>query len=333
MEDAAEAQVDIKVSEEIIRHAMQQAVSAYIAQRRARVPYFIRKHFSLRGVLRLYRNGLGADLFKASFNLFWAWPRLLARLLSSIAASIGLRGLAACLSRIPTGFETNVQRELTWLIYTELLEVPFQDGKREAQHDALLEEILNQPEMTPLYRPYVEQLRERHGYAEFRTGLENNLREFYLTREAASDMAANTMTLAAGGLYFQQITPGALAISGVISQAIAYHLAVSNFFLGPTLGALYYHYFPPTPAASLTITIIVGIMVVLTLVASFAGIIVDPILAILGVHERRLQTFITHLEHVLMDQQDSSYRIYDHYYARVFDFIDYLILATSRLKL
>ncbi|ETX08053.1 DUF6635 family protein [Candidatus Entotheonella palauensis] len=328
MEDAAEAEV----SEEIIRHAMQHAVSAYIAQRRARVPHFIRQHFSLRGALRLYRNGLGADLYKASFNLFWAWPRLLVRLLSSIAESIGLRGLAACLNRIPAGFETNVQRELTWLVYTELLEVPFQDGKRETQHDALLEEILNQPEMTALYRPYVEHLRERHGYSEFRAGLENNLREFYLTREAASDMAANTVTLAAGGLYFSQITPGALAISGVLSQAIAYHLAVSNFFFGPTLGALYYHYFPPTPSASLTIATIVGIMVALTLVASFAGIVVDPILAMLGVHERRLQTFITHLERLLTDKQSPSYRFYDHYYARVFDFVDYLMIAASRLK-
>ncbi len=249
-----------------------------------------------------------------------------------MAIAVGLNKLASFLNRLPVGFETNVQRELTWLVYTELLEVPFQDGKRESQHDALLEEMLNQPEMMALYRPYVAHIRERYGYCEFRTVLEKNLRTFCFTREASSDMAANTMTLVAGGLWFQQITPGALAISGVISQAIAYHLAVSSFFLGPTIGDLYYHYFPPTPSVGLTIATIVGIMAGLTLVASFSGILIDPILSMLGVYERRWQHFITHLERLLTDNQGQHYRVNDHYYARIFDFVDYLSTAASQLK-
>lgn len=74
-------------------------------------------------------------------------------------------------------------------------------------------------------------------------------------------------------------------------------------------------------------------MLALALVASFAGILVDPILAMLGVHERRLQHFITHLERLLRGESGPSYRLYDHYYARVFDFVDYLSTAASKLTL
>ena len=144
-------------------------------------------------------------------------------------------------------------------------------------------------------------------------------------------MATNTITLLTGGVLFHQMTPGALAISGVLSQAIAYHLAVSGFFLGPTLGALYYYYFPPTPSMGLFLATLLGAMTVWTLVAIFAGVIVDPLLARLGVHERRLQQLITQLERSLQGQHGHSYRIYDHYYARVFDFVDYLSTVASRL--
>lgn len=321
-----------EVSEEVIRRAMQHAGAAYIAQRRARVPFFIRDHFSLQGARRLHRQGIGADLYKAPLNLFWAWPRLLVRLLSAVARSIGLNALASSLSRFPVGFETDVQRELTWLLCTELFEVPFQDGKRQSLKDALLEELLIQPEMTALYRPYVQRTWECEERPEFQMHLEATLREFCLTREAASDMATNTMTLLAGGVLFKQMTPGALAIGGALSQALAYHLAVSGFFLGPTLGTLYYHYFPPVPSGGLFIATLLGAMVALALVTVFSGIIVDPLLALLGVHERRLQQFITHLERSLLGQHGQSYHLYDHYYARVFDFVDYLSVAASRLR-
>ena len=324
---------EAKGPEEIIRQAMQQAISAYIAKRRARVKPFVKHHFSLRGTLRLHRQGIGADVYKAPLNLLWAWPRLLSRLLSSVAILLGYQRLAAGFNRIPAGFETNVQREVAWLVYTELLEVPFRDGKRDSLKDALLEELINQPAITALYRPYVEPLWRRDGHPEFKTNLEKTLREFCLTRDAASDMATNTMTMLAGGVLFKQMTPGALAISGAISQALAYHLAVSSFFLGPTFGALYYHYFPPTPSSGLLIATVIGAMMVLALVTSFSGVIVDPILALLGVHERRLQRFITHLEQSLLGQHGQPYRLYDHYYARVFDFVDYISIVTSRLRL
>ena len=145
---------------------------------------------------------------------------------------IGLGRPASSLSRLPVGLETDVQRELIWLVYTELLELPFQDDTRESRKDALLEELLIQPEMTALYPASVQHLWEGEDCSDFKLNLEKTLGEFCLTREATSDMATNTITLLAGGVLFHQMTPGALAISGVLSQAIAYHLAVSGFFLG-----------------------------------------------------------------------------------------------------
>ena len=90
---------------------------------------------------------------------------------------MGLNRLALCLSRLPVGLETDVQRELTWLVYTELLELPFQDDKRDSLKDALLEELLIRPEMTAIYPASVQHLWEGEDRAEFKLNLEQTKRQ------------------------------------------------------------------------------------------------------------------------------------------------------------
>ena len=47
----------------ILHHAVDQGIDAYITSRRARIPGFINRHFSVRGALALHRKTFGRDWY------------------------------------------------------------------------------------------------------------------------------------------------------------------------------------------------------------------------------------------------------------------------------
>ena len=112
---------------------------------------FTKKHFSLKGATRLNRKALGSDLYKAPLNVVWTLPYLGLKASSSLLKKIGSKKIPSHIEKLPVGFETRVQKEITWLIFTELLEIPSAQENRKSNRDALLEEILNQPEISALF--------------------------------------------------------------------------------------------------------------------------------------------------------------------------------------
>ena len=57
-----------------IRAAVNDATRCYLAERRARVAPFTRRHFSFRGALRINRWALGKDLLRTPTNVLWSIP-------------------------------------------------------------------------------------------------------------------------------------------------------------------------------------------------------------------------------------------------------------------
>ena len=112
------------------------------------------------------------------------------------------------MERLPVGFETNVQREISWLIFTELLEIPYDQGNRKSNKDALLEEILNQPEISSLFNEELSKIYSKSKNPKFRSTLEKNLQEYSKSRTAAADLAGTIISLSAGAAIFGKMTPG-----------------------------------------------------------------------------------------------------------------------------
>src|SRR5918992_1029005 len=83
-----------------LQQAVDQGIDAYVTSRRAKIPGFIDRHFSVRGALALHR-------------------------------------------------------ELQWLLYTELLELPYAQEGRASHRDALLEHILAEPRIAALCDEYL----------------------------------------------------------------------------------------------------------------------------------------------------------------------------------
>lgn len=312
-----------------VDQAITTAFDKYIALRRAKIPEFVNKYFSAKGALKLHKKALGSDLYKGPINISWSVPYTIFKAIATVFKKAGNKKIAALFEKLPRGFETSVQKEVTWLIYTELLEVPFTQGERTSTKDVLLEEILNQSEIAMLFDEQLLKIKKKSGDPIFRSRLEDNLREYASSRTAAADLAGTIITLSVGAALFKQMTPGAMATGTAVATALAHQTAVSSFVLGSTLGSLWYSIFPVSASMGLIVATTGTIMAAMSIVTSFAGVITDPIQRKLGIHQRRLRKFIDCIEKELKGTGKSKFAIKDRYVARVFDILDVLKTAAS----
>jgi hypothetical protein len=315
-----------------LQHAVDKGIEAYITSRRARIPIFIAQHFSFRGALALHRKTFGRDVYKYPVNLVWSLPVALVQGATDLLAKAGATRTAQWLHRMPRGMATALHQELHWLLYTELLELPYAQEGSVSHRDALLEHILADPEIAALCDTYLRQL---HGVAErpaFRAALERHLAEYGKTRGAVSELAGSLLHLAAGYATLSKATPGALSAGTAAATAIAQHLAIANFWLGSTVGAWYYTVFPVTASAGLVAATTGALLAAGGVVTALAWIVLDPLLATTGLHRRRLDRFVTALGEELRGGRGGAYRVRDHYIARVFDVLEMLRTAATAFR-
>jgi hypothetical protein len=309
--------------------AVDKAIQNYVVSRKDKIPGFAKKHFSFPGVLALNRKAIGSDLYKAPLNVIWFPPCTVLKVSSVLLKKVGFQRVSSRIENMPIGFTTDVQKEVTWLIFTELLEIPYIQGKRKSNKDALLQEILDQPEISSFFATALSKIYRKSRNPAFRFALEKNLLEYSKSRTAAADLAGSLISLSAGATMFHKMTPGALSAGGALAAAIAQQTAISNFVFGPTLGSIYYGVFPASTSVALVTVSTGSVLAALAIMSSFSGIITDPIQYRLGIHGRRLNRLIDSIEKDLRGMGNSGFKIRDQYIARVFDLFD-LIMKAAR---
>jgi len=99
------------------------AIANYIRSRKEKVPPFVRKYFSFKGALGLNKHAFGADLYKVPLNVAWSVPFLGIKTSSALLKRLGMINIPRRIDNIPPGFETRVQKEINWLIFTDLLDL------------------------------------------------------------------------------------------------------------------------------------------------------------------------------------------------------------------
>lgn len=313
-----------------VNAAVSEAIRGYLAQRRTRVAPFTRRHFSFKGAWEINQCALGKDLWRTPVNVLWTVPQLLAQGGAALGHKLGFERLAQQFERLPSGFKTDVEREIEWLIYSELLELPFTQNDRRCTRDALLEAILEQPAIREWLIPQLQRLDQLAHQQNFRQRLEAYLTSYTGSRTAAADLSGSLISLAAGVAAFKQFTPGAMAMGGAAATAIANQMAIANFVLGSTLGSWYYGLFPVAAGTGLLAATTGGLVAALGVLSALAGVITDPIQQALGLHERKLLKLLDALEQELTDQ-GNGYRLHDAYVARIFDLWDLLQTTTRAL--
>ena len=318
--------------EPLARRAVERGIKRYIATRHERVDTFVDRHFSLSGAVRLNRAALGWDIVRAPLNLSLAAPQAGLRLAGLGARRAGADRLAQRLTSVHLQRRTDVARELDWHLHAELLELPYDDGTRVFQRDALAEAILADPELTGTLRMRLERITARSIDQHWRDTLTQAMAEYTGSRTAAAEMTTALVSLSGGALALNKLTPGALSLGPALAATLAQQAAVASFPLGASLGGLWYGWFPVAPPVALVAGLTGGLVAGAVLVASLAGVVADPVQRRLGLHQRRLHRLLEGMQRQLLDPAAPAYAAHDHYVARLLDMLD-LLGAAYRLAL
>jgi hypothetical protein len=311
--------------QELARAIVHDAVRKYIATRRERIDPFVDRHFTLSGSLALHRRAIGWDLLRAPANLFLAGPALSVELASWAARRVGNHRLAAWLAGRRLLVETDVAREVEWLIATELLEIPCLRRDRASYRDAIAETIVADSRAAERLGAQLHSL--AGGDPEFRGRVVLAIENYLGSRSATAEIATGFFAAGIGALAVKQATPGLVTLSSTIAGAIAQQTAIAAFPLGASLGGLWYGLFPATAGPGLLAVTTGGVFLGGALLAALSGIVTDPLQRCLGLHRRRLLRLLRALEGILSGETGQNLTMHDHYVARLADILDMLALA------
>ncbi len=320
----------VRLDRQLARAVVDDAARRYFASRRDRVKPFVDRHFSLTGAAAIHRKALGWDLARAPANLMLAVPHLAVRLAASWTRSLGPPRAAEFLKARKLLFETDVAREVEWLIMTEFLELPFGQGSRRSDKDALADMILSDPRLAETFDEALTEIGRRAGDGDFRRRLEDALATYGGTRAASADMATSLLSLATGAMALKQATPGMVSLGPALAAVIAHNAAVASFPLGAWAGGVWYGMFPVAATPALVASVTGGLLVVAAMAGAFAGLITDPLQRRLGLHRRRLIRLVAALEEGFFNDGGNGFVARDQYVARLLDLAD-LIGSAWRL--
>ena len=294
----------MNTSTDDISATYEQALRQYFNHCRARVPDYVKSHFQYPGVVKTNCRALGWDLLRSPLNLFWAPFYLLLMITAFVSKKLKLKTLHCWLINTPGGITTNVQAYVAEKIRTELLRVQDITGETE---DFVAHKIATSH--SPIHNALAPLI-------------ESSLNQYVLTRTASADITNSLASFIIGALAWKKFAMGAFAIGLLVAVEINHYLAVENFILGRSIGALYYSVFPEDPSFTMRLIGVCLTLVLMAIVAPLSGFISDPIQSIFGIHQRRLHKMIDTLEKDVLQRNDSRYKPKDQYLARLADTID-----------
>ena len=309
-----------------VRAIVDRAIDRYIAARHDKVAAFVDGNYSLIASLRLHRKAFGLDLLRAPANVALALPYVASQLAAAGLDAAGADRLANRIRRQKMFFDTDVAHELTWRLHTDLLELPYDDGRRRSNRDALAAEILADGRVAAALDTFEAALVRSSEDPVFRWRLQEKINTYMQSRTAAAELANNVVLASAGATLFKQLTPGALSLGPVLAGAVAQQAAIASFPMGTAAGSLWYGLFSATPSGVLVASMTGGLIGLGAVVTAFAGVVTDPLQRALGVHRRRLHRLIDALG-VELKGGRQAFQVRDHYAARILDLVDLARMA------
>lgn len=314
-----------------VRKAVVTAARRYFEARRARIPDFARSTFSAGAALRLHRRAIGWDLARAPANIALAPVHVAARAAGGLANATGMKSAARWLRTRRVLMETAVAREVRRRVMVELLELPWEDAGGVSPGDALAEAILAAPEVRALFEGALgaEVGADRRKIS---AEIERSLAEYAGVRSAVADMTTAATTLGVGAVMFHKATPGMLTLGPAVAAAYAHSAAVAAFPLGATAGSVWYAVFPVAASPALIVGATTGLVAAAAVLATFAGVLADPLQRALGIHQRRLGHLIDVLERQFVEGEAAGFAAREHYVARILDLLDIAVGAARTLR-
>jgi hypothetical protein len=319
------------IDPQLAQQIVDDGVRRYIAARREKIPQFIDSMYTFAGSLRLHRHAVGFDLLRAPANLLLVLPVVLANVSAYGLAKTGVHKSAEWLRRRQWFLRTDVGREIEWRIFSEFLELPIQQTGRETRRDGLAEEILGDAGLSA----HIQELLSRHSNLlqrpDVRQKLQAALSAYTDTRAATAELTNAFVLMGTGAATMQKLTPGVLSFGPAVATAATQQAAIASFPLGTTLGGLWYGAFPAQPAVWAVASTTAGMLLLLSCLAAFTGVIADPVQRRLGLHQRRLNKLLDTLESHLLGEH-AHYAPRDYYVTRVIDIFEVIRAVLRQLR-
>ena len=286
--------------------------------RQTEVDGFSQRHFTWPGSLHLHGAAIGLDLLRAPVNVLLSPILVLMRVLAWLCRRLGLRRTASWLMGRKLLLRTAVAARVETLILSELIGVPLPRTGAVHERAALRRAILEAPELREPIRQSGS-LAAAHAMAD---RIIDALEEYSSTRSAIAEFTTALLMLAIGGAVFQSLTPGAISMAPGLAEQVARSKAIGAFPLGETLGAGWYGVFPVGPSPGLMVLTVVGLVLLGAVVATFAGIIADPVQVRFGVHRRRLMKLMATVDAEIGRLSPVPFVATEHFLVRIFDLWD-----------
>lgn len=289
--------------------------------RASKVDAFVQRHFTWPGTLRLHRAAIGLDILRAPVNVLLSPVLVMARLAGWLCHVARLRRVATWLRARKLLLRTAVAAKIEAAILSELLQVPLPQDACPGDRDALSRAILAAPQ-------HRDAIRAQGSVTEAETmasRITDAICEYTGSRSAISEMTTALVTLAVGAFVFQALTPGMISMAPGVAEAFTRASAVADFPFGASMGGLWYSTFPVGTSPTLVTATIIGLVVLGSVVAAFAGAIADPVQVRLGTHRRRLNRLLDTVEAELTGARDRKFVAREHFIVRIFDLSDAVI--------
>ncbi|HEY4942456.1 MAG TPA: DUF6635 family protein [Rhizomicrobium sp.] len=286
---------------------VEDSIRTYFRKRRSRVPGFVERTFSLSGALQTHRHALGHDLWRAPLNAALAGPQLGLNAAAGLLALAGRKQTAERLKARELFFRTSVTNEIERRLIVDLLELPYTGSGAPSFHDALAVEILGDRRLDGalgmLNGPWGEKQRLMMD-----ARLAQQIAIYLNARGAAGEIVSAGVTMAAGGAFLHQATPGFLTLGPALAQA-----------LGAKIGGV------------AAFTVVGAVLAASATAAAFAGVVTDPIQSALGIHHLRLIALLDTLESAFLGG-DARLAIPEQYAARLIDLVDAIVSVAGHLR-
>ncbi|MBT3928263.1 MAG: hypothetical protein HOM52_17045 [Rhodospirillaceae bacterium] len=306
----------------LAREIVQEAVTRYCKKRESRIDSFARENFSFLGSLRLHRHAVGLDMIRAPVNLAMSAPFLTSRIVAAGCRKAGRKEAAEWIESRRYYLKTDVARELEWRLFVDFLELPFAQGARTSERDALAEELLRDPRVEGAINEQLKSAGVKGDDPEFRAWLSGALNTYQSTRVSSADMSNALLGAGVGAIAFKQLTPGMMSLGPVAAHALVQSAAIASFPLGAGIGGVWYGLFPAVAPAALTVGATGGLVAFGAVFSAFSGVISDPVQRRLGIHQRRLRKLLNSLEQELRGEGEARFTVRDHYVARILDLLE-----------
>ncbi len=182
----------------LVEQAVKTGIESYANSRRKLISPFIEKNFSFKGAWQLNKHAFGKDLWRAPANLVYAPFVFLAKVCGIVSDKVGFKDTANYLQSLPSGFRTDVEQEIEWLLYSEFLELPYESAGRACKNNALLTYILAENSLVNLFEETLHPFAGMQNDSTFRSKLEEKLSTYVDNRKDVSELTTALMAISAG---------------------------------------------------------------------------------------------------------------------------------------